>query len=210
MKMNNPLSLSLVSELGFHHERTVICITIHKLQIIVKFAYPCCCTSYYWFFHSRSWILLVLVMAVEEISFQLHYNGCGANTQLIPLVLLWLTLLNVLEKIPFEFSITNVTLLSSTVVGFSYHSNHPSKVVCVTRRADMEEKDLDWNESSRNRFYYHSNRDYCQEVDVSVIAGQDSRLFCRVTDLANETLSHHFFFSSAFSLRCMFLVSFFI
>lgn len=67
----------------------------------------------------------------------------------------------------------------------------------------MDEKDLEWNESERNRFYYHSNRDYCQEIQIDVVPGQDSRLFCRVTDLANETVYYSSFMSSSFVLRCI-------
>ncbi len=96
-----------------------------------------------------------------------------------------------------------MTLLSSSIVGFSYHANHPTKVVCITGRADADEKDLEWNESERNRFYYHSNRDYCQEIQIDVVPGQDSRLFCRVTDLANETVYYSSFMSSSFVLRCI-------
>jgi len=108
-----------------------------------------------------------------------------------------------LDKIPFEYSFSNVSVLSPGIIAYSYQASHPSKVVCVINRADLREEQVSWKETNQNRYYYHSDRPVCQEMDMHVVVGQDSRLYCHVVDLASENATVYFYHSAPFVIQCI-------
>ena len=108
-----------------------------------------------------------------------------------------------LDPIPFEYSFSNVTVLSPVAIAFSYQATHPSKVICITNRADLNEEQVLWKETIHNRYYYHSDRPVCQEMDMDVVVGQDSRLYCHVVDLASENATTYFYRSTPFVIQCI-------
>lgn len=108
-----------------------------------------------------------------------------------------------LDKIPFEYSFSNVSVLSPGIIAYSYQASHPSKVVCVINRADLREEQVSWKETNQNRYYYHSDRPMCQEMDMHVVVGQDSRLYCHVVDLASENATVYFYHSAPFVIQCI-------
>ena len=109
---------------------------------------------------------------------------------------------HVLDRIPFEYSFSNVSILSPHVITYSYEASHPSKVICVTSRADLNEEQVSLKETLQNRYYYHSDRPVCQEMDMRVVVGQDSRLYCHVVDLASENATTYFYRSTPFVIQC--------
>ena len=83
---------------------------------------------------------------------------------------------------------------------YTFQANRPSKVVCLSSRSDSDVDKFLWDQPTH---YFHSNRSYTERVDVNGVAGQDSRLFCQITDLSTEEYNTTYFRGDPFSIRCI-------
>lgn len=106
-----------------------------------------------------------------------------------------------IEVIPFDYSFSNLTILSVSRVSIRFRSTHPTKVVCFTeeRSADVEMVSL--NETEENRFYIHSNTEKVLFFPIVSRVGEDTRLYCRVTDLGLDSRPSTTFASAPFVTR---------
>ena len=109
-----------------------------------------------------------------------------------------------LEDVSFEYSFSNLSFAGVSSMYYTYQANRPSKVVCTIARADTTMDQLRWDQSAH---YFHSNRSYTQEETINTVVGQDSRMFCQVTDLTTDMFYTAYFKSNPFIIRC---TSFFI
>lgn len=106
-----------------------------------------------------------------------------------------------LDSIPFVYSVSNITVISSGLISYQFNANHPSKVVCITGRSDTDGWSLSFVETDSNRFYYHSNKGYEQQLPISPEIGESSRLFCKVFDLGVVGSPMYMFTSDPFVIR---------
>ena len=105
-----------------------------------------------------------------------------------------------LDDIPFKYSISNLTFGDISTLYYTFQATRPSKVACLISRSDSDVDKLIWN---RSIHYFHSNRSYTEQVVVNGIVGQDSRLFCQVTDLSTDEFNTTYYHSNPFSIRCI-------
>lgn len=110
----------------------------------------------------------------------------------------------VLENIEFEYSISNITVENTSTIYYTFQATRPSKVVCLSSRSDSDVDKLIWNQPAH---YFHSSRSYTEHVDVNGIAGQDYRLFCKITDLSTEEYNSTYFRGNPFSIHCIALIT---
>lgn len=110
-------------------------------------------------------------------------------------------MVNSLDTIPFEYLVSNITVVSSGLISYQFSANHPSKVVCITERSDTDGWSLSFVETDSNRFYYHSNKGYEQQLPISPEVGESSRLFCKVFDLGVVGSPVYMFTSDPFIIR---------
>lgn len=74
-------------------------------------------------------------------------------------------------------------------------------MVCFTGERDLVVTTVSVNETSENRFYVHSDRKTDLIIPIHTRIGEDSRVFCIVTDVGIESKPSTYYASAPFVVR---------
>ena len=74
-------------------------------------------------------------------------------------------------------------------------------MVCFTGERDLDVTTVSVNETSENRFYVHSDRKTDLIIPIHTRIGEDSRVFCIVTDVGIESKPSTYYASVPFVVR---------